>query len=168
MASPLSPVLANMLLDGLQAEIYDRLYPKGHTNYSTGNMIRFMDDIAVTANSKSSAEVIMQIIEEFLAERGLRPNPEKSYIANVFKGFDYLGRHYQRKRGVVEVTPSKASVTEIENNIHYIIENHHGTLRSLIEEVNVELTRWSTPHRTEDSYMTFRDIDVSGWPRSAS
>lgn len=40
-ASSLSPILGNMLLDGLQSHIYDSLYPMGGVDYSNGCMVRF-------------------------------------------------------------------------------------------------------------------------------
>ena len=49
MASGLSPKLGNMMLDGLQSYIYDRLYPHGGVDYKNGNLIRFLDDMIVTA-----------------------------------------------------------------------------------------------------------------------
>ena len=54
-ASSLSPILGNMLLDGLQSYIYDGLYPEGGVDYSDGSMVRFADDIVVTARTKESA-----------------------------------------------------------------------------------------------------------------
>lgn len=41
LASPLSPLIGNMVLDGLQTYIYDNLYPKGGTDHINGAMIRF-------------------------------------------------------------------------------------------------------------------------------
>ena len=69
LASPLSPIIGNMVLDGLQTYIYYRLYPQGGTDFSNGAMIRFLDDIVVTARSRQQAGLIMQIVTEFLAER---------------------------------------------------------------------------------------------------
>lgn len=79
-----------MMLDGLQSYIYDRLFPKGQVDYRNGALVRFADDILIVARSKTYAELIMQIVTEFLSERGLRINYEKSYIVNVNQGFDFL------------------------------------------------------------------------------
>ena len=51
LGTSLSPILSNMLLDGLQTYIYDRLYPYGGVDYLGGNIIRFADDIVITARS---------------------------------------------------------------------------------------------------------------------
>ena len=136
LASPLSPIIGNMVLDGLQSYIYDRLYPKGGTDHINGSMVRFLDDIAITARSRQQAELIMQIVTEFLAERGAKPNPTKSYVTCITEGFDYLGRHYQRKNGVLEIPASTSKLVEIEQTLKSLIQGYKGTIRHLIEKVN--------------------------------
>lgn len=86
----LSSILGNMILDGLQPFIYDRLYPKGNANFQNGNLIRFCDDIIITATSKTSAQLILQVVGEFLAERGLSFNWEKTHITHIENGFEEI------------------------------------------------------------------------------
>ena len=160
LASPLSPLIGNMVLDGLQTYIYDNLYPRGGTDHINGAMIRFLDDIAITARSWQQAEVIMQIVMEFLAERGAVLNPKKSKIAVITEGFDFLGRHYRRKNNVLEISASTSKIVEIEQTLKSLIQDYKGTIRSLIEKVNYELTKIYRNHRAEDSYELFRHIDA--------
>ena len=160
MASGLSPKLGNMMLDGLQSYIYDRLYPHGGVDYKNGNLIRFLDDMIVTARSKVQAQLIIQIIAEFLAQRGLRLHPDKTAIVDIHDGFDYLGRHYQRKGGVLLVKPAGSSVKQVEQELESIITNFTGTQRDLIKTINWKLAGWGHYHRTEDAYMEFRHIDA--------
>lgn len=68
-ASSLSPILANMMLDGMQSYIYDRLYPTGGNLYRDAAMIRFADDVIVTARSCPQAELIMQVVTNFLERK---------------------------------------------------------------------------------------------------
>ena len=159
MASALSPKLGNMMLDGLQSYIYDRLYPSGGVDYPNGNLNRLLDDMVITARDRTQAELIMQIVEEFLACRGLRLHPEKSYITNVYEGFDYVGRHYQFKYGCLSVKPAESSIIQFEAELKNLIMNFSGTQRDLIKEVNWKLAGWGHYHRTEDAYMDFRHID---------
>ena len=86
-------------------------------DYKNGNLIRFLDDMIVTARSKVQAQLIIQIIAEFLAQRGLRLHPDKTAIVNIHDGFDYLGRHYQRKDGVLLVKPAGSSVKQVEQEL---------------------------------------------------
>lgn len=159
MASSLSAVLGNMILDGLQTYIYNRLYPSGGVDYLGGNLIRFADDMVITVRTRIQAEQVMQIVAEFLAQRGLRMHPDKSYIASVYQGFDCLGRHYQRQGGVLSVTPADSSIRKMERDLEGLISNFTGTQRELIEKINQKLAGWGNYHRTEDAYMEFRHID---------
>jgi len=113
LAGTLSPLLGNMMLDGLQTFIYDRLYPQGHVDYQTGTMTRFADDTVICAETEAEAHMIYQIVCEFLAERGLRPNPEKSYVVHINEGFSFLGRHYQKRGEVLIVSPSDLAIQGI-------------------------------------------------------
>ena len=160
MASSLSPILGNIMLDGLQSFIYDRLYPKGKVDYLDGNLNRFADDMCVTARSRESAEHIMQIIADFLELRGLRMHPDKSFIADVRKGFNYLGRHYQRRGHILTTTPSDTSMKRMEQELENFILSFVGSQRDLIEKINQKLTGWGNYHRVEDAYMEFRHIDA--------
>jgi RNA-directed DNA polymerase len=74
----ISPVLANMTLDGLEAMLAEK-FPKAKTQ--TGlkmNMVRYADDFIITGNSKEWLEnEVKPAVVEFLAERGLVLSPKK-------------------------------------------------------------------------------------------
>ncbi|MFR9542618.1 MAG: exodeoxyribonuclease III, partial [Rikenellaceae bacterium] len=79
--SGLSPIIGNMVLDGLQFHIFKELYPDGKIqNYAHGDLIRFADDFIIFAKSEEQAIEIKSIVAGFLAERGLRLSAEKSSI----------------------------------------------------------------------------------------
>jgi len=159
-ASSLSPILGNMLLDGLQSYIYDGLYPEGGVDYSDGSMVRFADDIVVTARTKESAERIMQLISDFLSSRGLGFNQSKTYIAHISEGFTFLSWHFQEQRGVLTIQPTDGAIKKIERDLESLIMNFKGTQRAMIEKINDKLSGWAAYHRTTDSYMIFRHVDT--------
>ncbi len=159
-ASPLSPILGNMLLDGMQTYIYDRLYPNGNVDYGDGNLIRFCDDIIVCARSRASARKIQNIVREFLASRGLILNEDKSKIVSLDEGFDFLSRHYQRRNGFLVSEPSRDAVIKAEYELKELILNYQGSLRGLICKVNDKLTGFATYYRVTDAYRDFRHIDA--------
>ena len=160
LGTSLSPILGNMILDGLQSRIFDRLFPNGRFDYSDGKMFRFADDILILARSEEHAKFIMQVVEEFLAERGLRINHEKSYITNVYCGFDFLSRHSQRKSDVLHATPADKAIIKAERELETLIMNFKGTQRALISKINQKLSGLATYHRVTDAYMDFRHIDA--------
>lgn len=93
----LSPTLANMALNGLERVL-------GMTFYSTKsgritkaknphkvNLIRYADDMIITADTKETAENIKQILIEFLEIRGLELSEEKTLITHISDGFSFPG-----------------------------------------------------------------------------
>ena len=158
--SPLSAILGNRMLDGLQSFIYDRLYPGGNVDYPNGDMFRFADDIVVTARTKESASLILLIVEEFLATRGLTPNEEKTYISEIHSGFDFLSLHYQKVNGILVVHPSESAVCIFKEELRSFIMGFSGTYRDLIDKINTKLTRWAFYFRDTDAYRVFRDVDA--------
>ncbi|MEO1373449.1 MAG: group II intron reverse transcriptase/maturase [Cyanobacteria bacterium J06635_10] len=100
----ISPLLANIALDGLEEILSEE---KGEIEYSTvlrGKRIiksrevnkykftRYADDFVVSSPKKEWLEEIIPIIGNWLAQRGLVLNTEKSQIHNVREvGFSFLG-----------------------------------------------------------------------------
>lgn len=102
----------------------------------------------------------MQAIQSFLSERGLCFNQEKTYIAHVSKGFNFLSWHFRRENGVVEVQPTDNAIKRIEHELEDFIMQFKGTQRALIEKLNDKLSGWAAYHRSTDAYMVFRHIDA--------
>ena len=175
----LSTIISNMTLDGLQKYIFDRLfgykteenpfcyrseyngsvYPPDF-DYHNGDMVRFADDIIISARSKEEAEKILVIVAEFLAVRGLRPNREKTYIAKVQDGFDFLSRYYLKEDGFFISYPSEKSMKRFEMRLYHSIMGFNGSQKSLITKVNRMLLGWANYHRVSDIQDSFRHIDA--------
>jgi RNA-directed DNA polymerase len=79
----ISPVLANMALDGLQAKLRDleaELRKRTRQNHKV-NMIRYADDFIITGCSQEMLRDKVQfMVADFLRERGLELSPEKTRI----------------------------------------------------------------------------------------
>lgn len=83
----ISPTLANLTLDGLEQHIKSVGRKTDKINF-----VRYADDFIVTGNSQEVLEnKIKPAIEQFLQERGLELSPEKTKIAHIDEGFDFLG-----------------------------------------------------------------------------
>jgi RNA-directed DNA polymerase len=83
---PLSPLLANILLDDLDKELERR----GH------RFVRYADDFVILARSQRAGERVMQGVQRFLERKlKLRVNPDKSHVARTddtnFLGFIFRG-----------------------------------------------------------------------------
>ena len=175
----LSPIIANMALDGLQEHIYNSLYgedtrpvayidksglhitpKKRPIDYSNGNLTRYADDIVVSARSKEEAEKIQDIVKSFLKLRGLELSETKSKIINIYDGFTFMSRLYIKRDGYIYVYPSDESVERFKSDIQETIMNHVGSQQSLIDKLNRKIVGWTTYHKVEDSTDVFKQLDV--------
>ena len=163
LGSSISPMLANFAMDGLQDHIYHRLFGSFDDvpDEDNGNMVRFADDILVSARDNKSAVIIRHAIAEFLGERGLELSPEKTKIIYFpAEGFDYLGRHYEKSGDMVKSWPSEGAVTRFKRNIGDFILKHKWSPESIVEDMNKKLLEFATYHRMTDADEAFRDIDA--------
>ncbi|MDS9765227.1 group II intron reverse transcriptase/maturase, partial [Pseudomonas aeruginosa] len=111
----ISPTLANLVLDGLEAKL-DAVF--GRKRYANGvqtrlmvNYVRYADDFIVTGRSKELLEQeVMPIIKDFMRERGLTLSPEKTKITHIDEGFDFLGQNVRKYNGKLLIKPSNANV----------------------------------------------------------
>jgi RNA-directed DNA polymerase len=160
----LSPYIANAVLDGLQAHIYRGLYGEEYyeqpdTDYANGNMVRFADDIFVSVRSPEWGIRVLDLIDQFVKERGLQLKKEKTSIVCIEDGFDYLKFHFVRKNGVVSSYPSDASVRRIKADILATVETAVNQ-RKLIEAVNRKLRSWGNTYKFCGSTDVFEDVDA--------
>ena len=112
----ISPVLANMALDGLERILREK-YPhysgrralKGMNKQV--NMVRYADDFIITGSSKEVLEEgVKPLVTEYLQQRGLELSEEKTRITHIEDGFDFLGQHVRKYNGKLLITLSKKNV----------------------------------------------------------
>src|SRR5436305_13940126 len=144
----ISPVLANMTLDGLERMLMQH-FPKVKTaEGALVNFVRYADDFLVTGRTKELLEhKVKPLIEEFLRERGLHLSPEKTLITHIEEGFDFLGQNVRKyragKRHKLLITPSKKKVKAFLEKIRAIVKaNKALSAGKLIENLNPILRVW--------------------------
>lgn len=152
----ISPVLANMVLDGLENVIKSSC-PKG----SKVNFIRYADDFVVTASTPELLHnTVMPIINEFLKPRGLKLSPEKTKITHINDGFDFLGFNVRKYKGKYLSKPSKESVLSIKSDVKSIVKRCYGLSGTeLIKWLNPKITGWGNYYRGVASKATFSSVD---------
>ena len=157
----LSPILGNMVLDGLQKVIFEELHGSRYCeDFCDGHLVRFADDIFVTADTQARARKILGIIEKFLEQRGMQISRAKTKIINCHVGFDFLSRHYSRRGAIVVSRPSDKAIQKMEFDLKEMILSFRGSQKSLIERLNKKLLGWATYHRITDAKSAFRHIDL--------
>jgi RNA-directed DNA polymerase len=89
----ISPVLANLALDGLQDELSTLFRTVREARTAKVHLVRYADDSVITGSSRELLEErVKPLITRFLAERGLTLSEEKTAITHVTEGFDFLVR----------------------------------------------------------------------------
>jgi RNA-directed DNA polymerase len=132
---PLSPLLANLLLDELDKELERR----GH------RFCRYADDCNIYVKSKAAGERVMASVTRFLEKRlRLRVNRTKSAVAYVeerkFLGYRLLAG------GKLSIAPE--SLERAKGRIREITRRNRGvSLGRMISELNSFLTGWVTYFR---------------------
>jgi len=144
---PLSPLLANLLLDDLDKELERR----GH------RFCRYADDCNIYVRSKRAGERVMHSITGFLEnELRLRVNQEKSAVAHVqerkFLGYQLLSE------GCLGIAP--ASLERVKARIRQITRRNRGvSIARVIGELNEYLTGWVTYFRHAQCRKRLRQLD---------
>jgi len=148
---PLSPLLANLLLDDLDKELERR----GHT------FCRYADDCNIYVRSEASGHRVMASVCQFLeVVLRLRVNREKSAVARVeerkFLGYRLLSD------GRLGIAPK--SLERAKERIRGITRRNRGiSLERMIRELNSFLTGWVTYFRY--AAMKSHLVDLDGWVR---
>lgn len=149
---PLSPLLANLLLDDLDKELERR----GHC------FCRYADDCNIYVRSQAAGERVLKSIAQFLEDKlRLQVNRKKSAVAKVWER-KFLG-HRLRSDGSLQIAPS--SLARVKDRVRDITRRNRGqSLDRVIGELNSFTIGWVAYYRyTSRSKSTFRDLD--GWIR---
>jgi RNA-directed DNA polymerase len=156
--SPISPLLANMTLDGIEKLLKER-FPKMKVYF-----IRYSDDFLVITPSKEIADEVREIIHDFLAIRGLELSPEKTVITHIDDGFDFLGWNFRKYKGKLLIKPSQKSIKSITQNLKTIVNKAKSwTQNELIKTLNPVIRGWANYHRHIVAKDTFSKLDSYLW-----
>lgn len=154
----ISPVLANLALDGLEPMLRKR-YPVWRCQCV--NLVRYADDFIVTGRTKQLLEQeVKPMIAEFMRSRGLELSEEKTSITHIDAGFDFLGQSVRKYGGTCLTRPSKANVKTFLENVRGLIREHKAiSAGTLIQLLNPKIRGWSNYHRHAASKRTFNRVD---------
>ena len=160
----ISPAIANMTLDGLEAMLVKQ-FPNAKQRGLKMHMVRYADDFIVTGHSKEWLEQeVRPALVEFLAKRGLALSPEKTKITQIRDGFDFLGWNIRKYNGKLLMKPSKANVKAHLGKIREIIKaNKTAKQANLIALLNPVLRGWANYHSHVVAKETFARIDARVW-----
>ena len=149
--SPLSPLLANILLD----ELDKRLEKAGHS------FCRYADDCNVYVRSQRAGERVMHWMRRFL-EGGLKlkVNDTKSAVARPEER-KFLGFTFYRGKRKVKVQASKASWHRFKQRVRQLTARRRGiSLEAMIGRLNRYLQGWIGYYRLSETLQEMRQADA--------
>jgi RNA-directed DNA polymerase len=168
----ISPILANMTLDGIESLLVDKYHRHPKSGKITVqqrakhkvNFVRYADDFIVTTKTKEIAEEAKELIKNFLTDKGLELSDEKTLITHIDDGFDFLGWNVRKYKGKLLTKPSKKSIQKVTEKIsNSIKEGKTLTQEVLIDKLNPIITGWSNYHQGVSAKETFSMLDNRIW-----
>ena len=153
----ISPLLANLTLDGMEQAIRSRI----KIRRDQVNFIRYADDFVVTARNKETLEQIVKpAVVAFLAERGLELSEQKTTITHIETGFNFLGQNVRKYKNKLVIKPAKDGLKALVQKTRDHIKGMHGqTAATLISKLNPIIRGWANYHRHVCSRKTFWTAD---------
>jgi group II intron reverse transcriptase/maturase len=132
---PLSPLLANILLDDLDKELEGR----GHA------FCRYADDCNIYVSSRRAGERVMESVKRFLQERlKLVVNEEKSAVDRPWKR-KFLGFSFTHGKETTRLRVAPASVERAKNRIRQLTWRWKGqSMERTLADLNAYLRGWGS------------------------
>lgn len=147
---PLSPLLANVLLDEVDKELERR----GHA------FVRYADDCNVYVRSRRAGERVLAALRQMYAKLRLRVNEEKSAVARVW-GRKFLGYSFWVARGgKVRLRVAAKALEEMKHRVRQITGRSGGrSMTRVARELGAYLRGWKSYFQLSNTPGVFRDLD---------
>ena len=147
---PLSPLLANIMLDDLDKELEKR----GH------RFVRYADDCNIYVKSPRAGERVMASVRRFLEQKlKLKVNEEKSKVDRPARR-KFLGFRLFKRKGEVEIGVAKRAVERCHERLHQLTRRtRSGQLEEVVKEINAYTRGWIGYFRLADTPSVFQELD---------
>lgn len=174
----ISPLLANIALDGMEKEVGIHYLKVNSTRDGvvyrppkkcTKAVILYADDFIIACQTKAEAESLHQELLPYLNKRGITLATDKTRITHVTNGFLFLGLHikqYKQDKNKLLIKPSKDSIQKAKNKIKDTFQNAKGTpVSSLLTQLNPVIRGYAYYWRHVVSKKVFSSMDFFIWGR---
>jgi RNA-directed DNA polymerase len=162
----ISPTLANMTLDGMEAVLERHFGVKNSRQAwkNKVNLIRYADDFVITGATKEVLEEAKGLMAEFLKDRGLTLSEEKTKIVHIEEGFDFLGWNVRKYDGKLLIKPAKRGVQTFLRKVRGIIkESKTAKQENLVRKLNPVIRGWANYHQNQVAKETYSKVDHVIW-----
>jgi RNA-directed DNA polymerase len=146
---PLSPLLANILLDDLDKELERR----GH------RFVRYADDCNIYVKSRQAGDRVKASVTRFLERKlKLKVNEKKSAVARPWRskilGFSFTGRRPNRRR------VSEEAIKRFKHKTRGLTQRTRGkNIHQIITELGKYLRGWKAYYGFAEAVTSLKDLD---------
>lgn len=150
---PLSPLLANLLLNEVDWELEKRGLA----------FCRYADDCNIYVRSERSAQRAMQTMQKLMAKLRLKINSSKSAVAKA-KDRKFLGFRLWKHKGVVKRAVAPQSLEKFKERVRTLTSRTSGkSMEEIVDKLDSYLVGWRGYFRLSDTPTIFENLD--GWIR---
>jgi RNA-directed DNA polymerase len=161
---PISPLLLNVALHGLEEAAGVRYGQAGDTRDGSPVVVRYADDLVALCHSQQQAQQVKGRLAQWLAPRGLVFNEDKTRIVHLDDGLDFLGFNVRRYRGKLLIKPSKAAVRRVRSRLSSEMRRLRGANAPAVLATIAPIVRgWATYYRGVVSKEVFAALDDHMW-----
>ena len=148
---PLSPLLANVLLDEVDRELERR----GH------KFVRYADDCNVYVKSQRAGERVLQALRGCYAKLRLKVNEAKTVVASVWER-KFLGYCMRRgAAGQVKLAIAAQAVHKVRERLRDITRRTRGcSMARIVRDLQVYVRGWKAYFRLTQSPTVLRELDA--------
>lgn len=146
---PLSPLLANVLLDEVDRELERR----GHC------FVRYADDANVYVRSLKAGQRVMALLKRLYEKLHLSVNESKSAVASAF-GRKFLGYELWLARGEVKRATSYKAQKDFKQRIRWLTRRSCGrSLQQVVDTLRPYLLGWKAYFVLSQTPAVWRKLD---------
>ncbi len=146
---PLSPLLANVMLDEVDRELERR----GH------KFVRYADDCNVYVQSQRAGERVLQALRGCYARLRLVVNEAKTAVAPVW-GRKFLGYCFEAGKDGVRLAVASQSLDRLRERIRGLTRRASGrSLRQIAQDLQAYVPGWKSYFSLAQKPMVMRDLD---------
>lgn len=165
----LSPLICNLVLDGLEPYIKSAIWKSGSTSQGC-SYVRYADDMVVFTTTHFTASIALDAVIEFLSARGLQIKEAKTRITDVDNNyFEFLGYRFGRvyrnnkKRLIGQISVPTSAQQSFRSKISKIFMSRNS-IQSMIDDANKIIRGWANYYKfTHTSCYTFRSLRHWTW-----
>jgi RNA-directed DNA polymerase len=147
---PLSPLMANVLLDEVDKELEKRGIA----------FARYADDLNVYVGSKRAGEGVMETLKRLYAGLRLRINEAKSAVARP-EDRKFLGYSFVDQEGAVTLCVAPKALAAMKERVREIVNRTAGrSIHTMVAALRSYLPGWKNYFRLADTPRVFHNLDA--------